>query len=306
MDETVVVTGATGRQGGAVARALLAAGTPVRALVRNPRARGAIELERLGAQLVRGDLDDPASLRAVMEGARGLFSIQAPGPRRTPGDVHSDTELVRARNLAAAAAAARVGQVVHTSASGVTRLVDESRWGASMSHTFQVKTRAEEAMRETGAAAVTILRPAAFMENFLPPSYFYAPGSADRLLVAYDADSPQAFVAVADIARAAAAAFSEPETFDGVELELAGDKPTLREAVDLLTDAWNTPITLPENAAVAVAGLPDAIAQSQIYLSRHPAPARPEYASALGIPTASLKEWALGAAVTERGPESRP
>nr|WP_258544551.1 NmrA family NAD(P)-binding protein [Micromonospora provocatoris] len=58
----VLVTGATGRQGGATVRALLAAGVPVRALVRDPAATKAAAVAALGAELVTGDLRDPASL----------------------------------------------------------------------------------------------------------------------------------------------------------------------------------------------------------------------------------------------------
>jgi uncharacterized protein YbjT (DUF2867 family) len=67
----VLVTGATGNQGGAVARALLSTGTPVHALVLDPADDRAVALRELGAELVRGDLDDPASLKAVVDGARG-------------------------------------------------------------------------------------------------------------------------------------------------------------------------------------------------------------------------------------------
>lgn len=72
----VLVTGATGRQGGAVAEHLIAAGLPVRALVRDPSKPRANELAEKGADLVRGDLDDPASLERALEGAYGVFSVQ--------------------------------------------------------------------------------------------------------------------------------------------------------------------------------------------------------------------------------------
>src|SRR5690349_15597550 len=94
---TVLVTGATGKQGGATARALLAAGIGVRALVRDPaKAR---PLADLGAELVRGDLNDPASLRAAAEGVRGVFSVQI----ADLDDLGGDGEVIRGRNLVAAA-----------------------------------------------------------------------------------------------------------------------------------------------------------------------------------------------------------
>ncbi|WP_443051713.1 NmrA family NAD(P)-binding protein [Streptomyces sp. NBC_00304] len=71
----VAVTGATGKQGGATARRLLAAGTPVRALVRDTTAPAALALQAAGAELALGDFDDPSSLPAALEGAAGLFAV---------------------------------------------------------------------------------------------------------------------------------------------------------------------------------------------------------------------------------------
>src|SRR4051812_5107019 len=73
---TVLVFGATGQQGGAVASALLSDGWSVRALVRNPSAEKAKELASFGASLVAGDLADPSSVRAAMKGVHGVFSMQ--------------------------------------------------------------------------------------------------------------------------------------------------------------------------------------------------------------------------------------
>ncbi|AEA25408.1 NmrA family NAD(P)-binding protein [Pseudonocardia benzenivorans] len=289
MSEFVLVTGATGQQGGAVARALVAAGTPVHALVRDPDSPRARALTDLGVELVRGDLDEPESLKPALDGARGLFSIQNPDFT----DLAGDTEIVRARALAAAAAAADVPQIVHTSASGATRLIDEERWGPFVRHAFRVKALTEDALREAGAASTTILRPSAFLENFLAPSYFYAPGSSEKLLVGYDVDVPQAFVAVSDIGAAAAAAFADPDRFDAVELELASERISLREAAATLSRVWKRPLTLPESRDAAIAdGLAEVFQQSQGYLSAHPAPAFPEYQRVFGLEPTSLEEWA--------------
>ena len=108
----VLVTGATGQQGGATARALLRAGTEVRALVRDPASDRARELAAAGATLVEGDLEDRSSLVAALAGARGVFSVQMPDLDDPLGDL----EVRLAGNLAAAAAQAGVEQIVHTSA----------------------------------------------------------------------------------------------------------------------------------------------------------------------------------------------
>src|SRR3954463_16230506 len=75
---TILVTGATGFQGGATASALLAGGWPVRALVRNPHSPAARALALRGAELFQGDWDDVASLERSMAGVHGVFSVQLP------------------------------------------------------------------------------------------------------------------------------------------------------------------------------------------------------------------------------------
>ena len=75
-NKLIAVTGATGQQGGAVARRLLADGWQVRALTRNINKPAAQELKALGAELVAGDLDNRAELYAAFKGAYGVFSVQ--------------------------------------------------------------------------------------------------------------------------------------------------------------------------------------------------------------------------------------
>src|SRR5882757_10449901 len=88
--KTVLVTGATGNQGGATVRHLLAAGWRVRALVRDDRAPAATALAAAGAELVRGDLDDRASLDEAVRGAYGVYSVQSA----------NDNEITQSRNIA--------------------------------------------------------------------------------------------------------------------------------------------------------------------------------------------------------------
>ena len=289
MAEFVLVSGATGRQGGAVARALLAAGTAVHALVRDPAGERAQAVAAVGATLVRGDLDDPVSLKAALDGARGVFSVQMPDF----ADLQAETRY--ARHLAAAARAAGVEQIVHTSVSGAGDRgpVGAERWGRHMAHYWSSKTEAERAARESGIPRWTILRPSTFMENFVAPSFYYAEGSSERLLVGGDLDVPQPFIAVDDIGAAAAAAFADPARFDRVELELAGDVLSFRQAARVLSEAWGRALTLPDSPAQAEAeGLPPHFAVSQEFMSVHPAPARPEDARQLGLSPITLRTWA--------------
>lgn len=118
----VLVTGATGAQGGAVARSLPAGGIPVRVLTRNITSDAAAELARLGAQLVLGDWDDAASLLAAMQGAHGVFSVQRPDAD------NSDSERRHGQNLIEAAKRANVRHFVHTSVCETGKHMTFPRW----------------------------------------------------------------------------------------------------------------------------------------------------------------------------------
>ena len=75
-DRVVLISGATGQQGGATARALAGKGFTIRALTRKPDSDAARALAASGAQIVKGDLDDPASLKAALAGAWGAYGVQ--------------------------------------------------------------------------------------------------------------------------------------------------------------------------------------------------------------------------------------
>src|SRR5258706_8241594 len=75
-DPAILITGATGHQGGAVARALLGRGFRLRGLTRDTESDHAAALARDGIELVKGDLNDDAALRAVLAGVWGVFSVQ--------------------------------------------------------------------------------------------------------------------------------------------------------------------------------------------------------------------------------------
>ncbi len=106
----IVVTGATGLQGGTVARHLLAEGWHVRALTRNAASKQALALVDAGAEVVQGDMGDIASLRAVFVGAYGVYSLQNPfisGP---------EAEVRQGKNVAEVAKESGVQHLVYGSA----------------------------------------------------------------------------------------------------------------------------------------------------------------------------------------------
>lgn len=108
--KTIVVVGATGRQGGAVARHLLKHGRRVRGLTRKPESKKAAELKALGAEVVKADLEDRSSLESAFENAYGVYNMQAPVPGKM------EVEIRQGRIAAEAAKRTGVRHVVYGSA----------------------------------------------------------------------------------------------------------------------------------------------------------------------------------------------
>jgi len=212
----VLVAGATGRQGGAVVRHLLAGGASVRALCRDSASPRAARLASLGVEVVAGDLDDPASLRRACAGAHGVFSVQ-------DFTVGAQREVRQGVNLADAAAAEQVAQLVYASVCGADRASGVAHW--------ESKWQVEQHIRRSGIPA-TILRPVSFMENY------YIPVVEKGLLRGHLVDpvlrrTPYQTIAVDDLGAFAAFAFFQPGRVLGKEIELAGSSLTNAEAADV-------------------------------------------------------------------------
>src|SRR5262245_23292770 len=91
VNKTILVLGATGRQGGATTHHLLTKGWRVRAFVRDPKKPAAQALQQAGAEIIQGDYDDQASLAAAMQGVYGVFSVQASADEVRQGKNIADT-----------------------------------------------------------------------------------------------------------------------------------------------------------------------------------------------------------------------
>ncbi|OON74697.1 NmrA family NAD(P)-binding protein [Streptomyces tsukubensis] len=288
----VLVTGATGRQGGATARALLAADIPVRALVRDPNAAGAKAVAALGAELVTGDLMDTDSLAPAVRGVRAVFSVQMP-PMDESG-VDFAAELAQATNLLRTAKEAGVRQFVQSSTSGVgshdrTPGWAEGRW-AAMEPYFDTKQAILEAVRRAGFDRWTVIKPAFFMEN-LPQLAPHGPEGG--LATVLKPETKLALVAREDIGAAAAGAVSAPDRFHEVELELASDRLTMTHIARTLSEVWGVHVPAPTMSLeeALAAGMPTWGAGHE-WTNAVEQPARPEFARALGIPLTDFATWA--------------
>jgi uncharacterized protein YbjT (DUF2867 family) len=213
---SIVVTGATGRQGGAVARKLIDDGWDVCAFVRDADKPASRALAGLGANLLTGDLNDADSVNQAVDGAYGVFSVQtwANGV---------DVEERQGKIVADAAASARVEHFIYSSVGGSNR-------GTGVPH-FESKWRVEQYIHEV-ALPYTIFRPAYFMENLLNQRESVCDG---HLAPPMNPDVPLQFVAIDDIASFVAMAFRSPGSWLGHSPELAGDELTFLEVAGVLS-----------------------------------------------------------------------
>ena len=106
-DRTILITGVTGNQGGAVAQALHGAGFHLRGLTRTPDSQRASALARQGIDIVKGDLDDEATLRRALAGAWGVFGVQ------NAGEAGVDREEAQGKRLATLARGRRRTLCLH-------------------------------------------------------------------------------------------------------------------------------------------------------------------------------------------------
>lgn len=206
--KTVLVLGATGRQGGATARHLLDKDWQVRAMTRDPQQPAAQALSQAGAEIVRGDFDDRASLDAALQGVYGVFSVQAYGGSTAYG------EILQGKAIVDAAKAAGVQHFVYTS---VQSAEDLARVGGDGN-----KWEIEQYVRQSGLP-YTILRPCLFMDDLFDGRYGVPDGTFS---IAFLPETTVGLIASEDIGAFAALAFEHPETYLGKTLEIAGDAPT--------------------------------------------------------------------------------
>lgn len=241
--QPILVTGATGKQGGAVLRALLKAGRPVRALTRDPASTAALALAAQGVDVRKGDFNDPVSLDAAMEGVGGVFSVQMGSH---PGD--PDTEVRTGKALVEAAGRANVDVIVHTSvarAGDQENFVgwDEGRWEPLY---WNNKAAVIDMVKTQGFRHWVILKPAMIMEDIVPPQadmQFASLRQRGRFETAIAADTAIDWIAADDIGAFAAAAFADPARYHGHEIDLAVERATLPEVAHKMSDATGKPVS---------------------------------------------------------------
>ena len=231
MDQSAefLVFGATGQQGGAVARALNTKGKRVRAFVRNPESGKAKALTAEGISLAVGDLFDPVSIDRAMAGIAGVFSVQTSSPA---GEITDEQEVWQGKAIADSAVRQGVRHLVYSSGGAA------GKGSTGMGH-FDSKSEIEAHVRSLPIMS-TITRPASFMEMMLLPGMGLPQGEFTFFM---QPDQSMQMIAVDDLGRINAEILMAADSFNGKTVELASASVTGNDLERAFTAAAGRVIT---------------------------------------------------------------
>jgi uncharacterized protein YbjT (DUF2867 family) len=215
-ERVVLITGATGKQGGAVARSLAGKGFKLRGMTRKPQSEPAQALARLGVEIVAGDSDDAESLGRALSGAWGVFAVQ------NTWEAGVEREEEQGKRLARIAREKGIQHFVYSSVASAQRKT-------GIPH-FDNKWRVEETVRGLKFPSHVILRPVFFMENLPTPWFLHG----DKLLTAMKPATVLQMIAVKDIGTFGARAFTHAAEMNLREVDIAGDAATMPQAAAAL------------------------------------------------------------------------
>jgi len=217
-----LVTGATGKQGGGVARLLLDRGHLVRAVTRKPSSPAAAALAQLGAELVPGDLTDRDAMQRAAHGRDAVFSIATPFEAGTAAEITQGTTTADAAKAAGAF-------LLYSSVGDADR-------HTGIPH-FDSKYAVEQHIRSIGVPA-TILGPAYFMENV---SYLQAQMRNNVYPTPLTPDRKLAQISVPDIAAAAVTVLESRERYTGKRFDISGDEVSANDTIRILSEITGRP-----------------------------------------------------------------
>ncbi|HSK20647.1 MAG TPA: NmrA/HSCARG family protein [Longimicrobiales bacterium] len=222
----ILVTGATGHQGGAVARTLVDRGFRVRALTRSPDGTAAQALHEQGVAVMRGDLDDRASVERALAGVHGVFAVQ------NFWETGAEREVEQGTGLADAARESGVEHFVYSSVGSAHR-------NTGLSH-FESKWQIEEHIRGLGLPH-TIFRPVFFMSNWEGP-WLRPAILGGTLALPLDPATNFQQVALGDIGSFVGLALEKPGDWLGRAVDLASDEDTVAGMADTFSRVIGRPV----------------------------------------------------------------
>lgn len=246
----IVIFGATGAQGGGLARAILHDSNSefaVRAITRDPSSDKAKELLRLGAEVVAADIDDAESMKQVLDGAYGAYCVTFFWSHLSP-----EKELAEAKSMAEATKAAGLKHVIWSTLEDTRKWVplNDNRMPTLMGKYkvphFDAKGEANSFFTEAGVPT-TFLLPSFYWENLI---YFGAGpkrGADGKLAITFPmGDKKLSGIASEDIGKCAYGIFKKGVTMVGKTIGVAGDEPTCQQMAEKLTKALGQEIVYNE------------------------------------------------------------
>ena len=239
MSKLITVFGATGQQGGSVARALLAKGYKIRAVTRNPDNPKAKELQTKGAELVQvKNMDDVASLEAAIKGAYGVFLVTNYWGMlaENPATAY-DREIAQGKAAGDLCKKLGVKHLVYSGLEHVKEIIGKP------CPPFDAKGIVEKYLDETGVPN-TSTRYSYYYENFI----VFGPQKNDDGTYTLTLPVKKAMdgVSVEDAGPAVAAIFDKPEEYIGKKIGFSGDKLTLFEYVAIIGKVTGKTVTYNE------------------------------------------------------------
>lgn len=217
---SVLVTGATGLQGGAVLRSLLAKGHRVKAFTRRGDSSASNQLRRLGCRIAVGNFDDRDSLEMAMKGVDAVFAMATPEKEGT------DTEIRHGRTIAAAIKRLGIQHLVYSSVASANR------------HThipfFDSKYKVEEYIVSLGVH-YTIIAPVFFMENFKSP-LMLASLQRGELKMPLPSTRVLQQIAVQDLGEFVTFAMENRKDFLGKRIDIASDELPGSKVAEILSE----------------------------------------------------------------------
>jgi uncharacterized protein YbjT (DUF2867 family) len=216
----ILVTGATGQQGGALARLLLQKKHEVYALIRNtePESPKAQNLRNLGAKLIKGDLDDPESLEQATNGVDSVFLMG------TWVEVGTEGETRRGKMMVDIAKVKKIEHLVYSSVVNADK-------NTGIPH-FESKYKVEQHIKNSGIP-YTIIGPTFFMDNLL--SYSRAGLQQGQLALPLSPSLILQQSALENIAEFFALVLERRNSFLGKRIDITSDEITGEQAAKVLS-----------------------------------------------------------------------
>ncbi len=212
----ILVTGATGQQGGSLATLLLQKKHKVYALTRNTQSAAAQDLRNKGANIVKGDLDDSDSLKRAVKDVQSVFLMGTPFEDGTEGETR------RGKLMAEIAKENKVEHLVYSSVANADK-------NTGIPH-FQSKYKVEQHIKNLGIPH-TIIGPTFFMENFLGPGL-----EQGQLALPLSSSTILQQSALENIAEFSALVLERRKPFLGKRIDIASDEITGEQAAKILSN----------------------------------------------------------------------